>query len=127
MVWKVISSITPMIVAIRADDCSMARIASTAWRTISSEACAAWQALRTVVVAEAACAALSLTRVVMSASAAEVSSRLAAWPSMRRAISCEAELISLVPTSMLDTAPETLRIVSWSWATAVSKSSASLA
>ena len=100
MVWKAISSITPMIWLICCDDFSMPPMASTALRTTSPLFSASSLVLATTPRACVAPSAAFLTVAVISSSAAAVSSRLEACCSVRRERSLEAVEISCVPESI---------------------------
>ena len=122
MVWKAISSITPMIWPIWLEDFSMAPMASTAWLTIEPEASAALRARSTTLRARVAPSAVRRTVLVISSRAATASSRLAAWRSVRPDRSSAAAVISAVPPWIAVTAPSEAAMTPDSFSTATLKS-----
>ncbi|MNZ95089.1 hypothetical protein D3C78_1142210 [compost metagenome] len=127
LVWKAISSITPMIREISAEDCAMPSMEFTACCTTSPDLPASSQAWLTAPAACAAFSALELTCAVNSLRAAAVSSRLAACCSVRCERSLAARVISPVPLPMLTTVALTVETVSSRLASAELKSSRSFA
>ena len=97
LVWKAISSITPMMRPICSEDLEIASIASTACLTTTAPFLASSSALATTSLACFAPSADFFSVAVISLSAAAVSSRLAACCSVRRESSSEAAEISRAP------------------------------
>jgi hypothetical protein len=104
LVWKAISSMTPMIWVIWRDEASISPMAATAWLTTSPDFSASPRAAATMPDALLALSAAPFTVVVSSSRAAAVSSRPAACCSVRRDKSSDAEAIWSEPLVRLDAA-----------------------
>ena len=114
MVWKAISSMTPMIWLIWSDEPSMACMAWTASRTMTPEVSASPLAAWTTSEAWRAPDAVLFTVAVISSRAAAVSSSPAACCSVRRDRSSAAWLISPAPERMPAILPTTTDRACWS-------------
>ena len=123
LVWKAISSMTPMIWPICCDDLAMALIASTAWRTTAALFLASSSAAATTWRACCVPSADFFTAAVTSVSVAVVCSRLAACCSVRRDRSSAAAEISFALVSIEPVESTTLTMVALSLSTAALKSS----